>query len=663
MSMCKSAMLLIINRIIDKGCTLPTAYCRLLILFLLLTSHISFSQNVSCPKSENKKAVKAYQEAADLFKSHKDWDKARSLLESAIDEDPEFADAYLLQGKLAEKKKDDKTMEQSYLKVIELCPELDAEVYFQLGWMYFDLKKYKEAEKPLKKFLEFDKLNEAHAKKAEDMLAKAKLISHPVPFDPKPVKDISTADPEYLPYITPDNKFAFFTRRYDSQDKNSVTGTQSVEKFMIAQKVSGGVYDKGKPLPLPFNSRKSNNEGGASITINNQHLFFTVNINGNFDICTSDFVDGHWSEIRNLGPNVNDPKQWDSQPSISSDGKTLYFASSRDSLTGTDIYKTTKDANGNWTKAVKLSSKINTNGNEKSPFIHPDNHTLYFSSDSLPGLGGYDIFMTKLDSADNWSTPVNLGYPINTDADEVGFFVSLDGKKGYFASNKLGGSGGYDIYSFDLYPGARPDTVFLVEGVVADENEKTPIPAKVEIKDVVTKKITRIEADSVTGKYAAVIKFDHDLMLTVKKEGYAFQSQYISNSDSAMRELMKVDLAIKKIELGEQYTLHDILFSTNSYSINDTIKAVLDNFSEFLKDNPKVKLQLEGFTDNVGAPSDNITLSNNRAKTVYDYLLDKNIQPSRLTYKGFGDAKPVASNSTEEGRAKNRRTVFVITAK
>jgi outer membrane protein OmpA-like peptidoglycan-associated protein len=552
-------------------------------------------------------------------------------------------------------------MEQSYLKVIQLCPDLDAEMYFQLGWLYFDLKKYKEAEKQLKKFLEFDKLNEAHAKKAEGMMVKANLLSHPVSFDPKPVKDISTADPEYLPYISPDNEFAFFTRRFDMQDKNSVTGSQSVEKFMMAERVANGIYDKGKPMPLPFNSKKSNNEGGASITIDNQHLFFTVNINGNFDICTSDFVDGHWTEIRNLGPNVNDPVQWDSQPSISSDGKTLYFASARDSSTGTDIYKTTKDANGNWTKAVKLSSKINTNGNEKSPFIHPDNHTLYFSSDSLPGLGGYDIFMTKLDSAGNWSTPVNLGYPINTEADEVGFFVSTDGKKGYYASNKLGQS--YDIYSFDLYPAVRPDTVLLVKGVVADESEKNPVSARVEIKDVITQKITPIEADSVTGRYAAVVKFNHDLMLTVKKKGYAFQSQYISHKDSNFHEPVKVDLAIQKLKLGEQYTLHDILFLTNSYDINDTIKAVLDNFADFLKDNPSIKLALNGYTDNIGDSQDNIKLSNNRAKTVYDYLVSKGIDPERLSYKGLGDTRPVASNNTDEGRAKNRRTVFVITAK
>src|SRR6185369_16745176 len=376
-----------------------------------------------CPKSQNKKAIKYFQQAVDLFRLRK-YSEALPIIAKAIDEDPEFSDAYLLQGNIALHKHEDKTMEQSFTKVIELCPELDAEMYFQLGWFYFDMKRYKEAQTVLKKFLEFDKLNEDHAMKAENMLIKAKLISHPVPFDPKPVEGISTSDPEYLPYISPDNELAFFTRRFELKDKNMLVPA-SVEKFMFATKTLG-VFDRGSPMPLPFNQHNSNNEGGATITVDNKHLYFTVNKNGNFDICGSDFEDGSWGEIYNLGPQVNDPKQWDAQPSVTPDGNTLYFASARDSLSGIDIYVSHKNAEGKWMKAKKLPSTINTNGNDKSPFLHSDSKTLYFSSDSLPGLGGYDIFISKLGDDGNWGKPVNLGYPINTEADEVGFFVSTD---------------------------------------------------------------------------------------------------------------------------------------------------------------------------------------------------------------------------------------------
>ncbi len=633
------------------------------ILVSVLSYSVSFqasAQQGDCPKSQNKKAIKYFEEASDLFKQRK-YREAFPIIGKSIDEDPEFADAYLLQGNIALHKHDDKTMEQSFIKVTEFCPDLDAELYFQLGWFYFDLKKFKEAEASLRKFLEFDKINENHAQQAERMLIKTKLITHPVPFDPKPLEGISTSDPEYLPYISPDNELAFFTRRFEQQDKNMLVPA-SVEKFMFAMRANG-TFDKGAPMPLPFNQHNSNNEGGATITVDNKHLYFTVNKNGNFDICGSDFEDGSWGQIYNLGPNVNDPKQWDAQPSVAPDGNTIYFASARDSLTGIDIYATNKNAEGKWMKARKLPPTINTNGNDKSPFLHSDSKTLYFSSDSLPGLGGYDIFMSKFGDDGNWSKPVNLGYPINTEADEVGFFVSTDGKTGYFASNKLQGGGGFDIYYFDLYPQARPERVRLQKGNVNVDNEEQPVSATIEIKNTVTKQITKINVDSVTGKYAFVVNFENDLMLTVKKDGYAFESQYLSSNDTANFLPVKQNFSLMEIKVGGQYPLHDILFATNSFEINDTIKTVLNDFAEFLNENSSLHVDINGHTDNVGDHQSNVMLSDNRARTVYEYLVSKGIKQARLAYKGFGETKPVASNEQEEGRAKNRRTVFVVTAK
>ncbi len=621
-----------------------------------------YSQESHCSTSEDKKAVKFFDEAKAAFKSRK-YEDAKNAVGKAIDADPEYGDAYLLQAEIALKKKDDNLMLDSYKKVIEICPDADPESYFQLGWFYYDTKKWKEAETYLKKFVAFDRINEDHGSKAELMLLRASLYAHPVQFNPVVVKDISSPDPEYLPYISPDNELAFFTRRFELKDKNMLT-PQSAEKFMIAKLQPNGNYDRGKPMEDPFNRSTSNNEGGATITIDNKHLFFTVNTKGNFDICTSDFVEGKWTEITNLGPNVNDPKQWDSQPSVSSDGKTLYFASARDSVSRIDIYKTTKDESGNWKRAVKLSSKINTNGNDKSPFIHSDSRTLYFSSDSLPGLGGYDIFKCQMDENENWGKPVNLGYPINTDADEVSFFVSTNGRTGYFASNKLNnGVGAFDIYSFDLYTEARPDQVYFQKGDMNGKENEEVINATIEVKDAITKKLTKIDVDSVTGEYAFIVNFKNDLLISVKKAGYAFESDYIHSLDSANLKVKTVDIELKKLEVGGQYTLHDILFGTNSVELNDTIKTVLDEFAEYLKENQKLQVALHGHTDNVGNPADNLVLSNNRAKAVFDYLASKGIEKSRLSFKGFGETKPLASNSTEVGRAKNRRTVFVVNSK
>jgi outer membrane protein OmpA-like peptidoglycan-associated protein len=546
-------------------------------------------------------------------------------------------------------------------KAIELCEGIDPEAYYQLGWLEYDMKRYKDAEKHLNRFLEFDKINEEHGTKANTMLVRAKLYANPVAFEPKPVPGISTVDPEYLAIISPDDEYIFFTRRYDQAQRGLIT-TTSVEKFMIAKRTNG-VFDKGIPMDYPFNQKAIGNEGGATITIDNKHLFFTVNKDGNFDIYYSDWNATYWDDITNMGPAVNDPKQWDSQPSVSADGNTLYFASARDSLTGIDIYVTHRGADGKWTKAKKLPAPINTNGNDKSPFIHQDGHTLYFSSDSLPGLGGYDIFMSRMDAKGNWSQPVNLGYPINTEADEVGFFASTDGNYGYYASNTMKGNSGFDVFYFPLHPKARPEAVMLQRGEVKADGKDSMVSATIELKNTFTNELTRINVDSVTGQYAFVANLDHDVVVTIKKKGYAFESEYISANDSSNIGPVKKNILLEKIDVGKSYTINDILFETNSFQINDTIKAVINEFADYLVLNPKLTVTIEGHTDNVGNPTDNLILSQNRAKSIYDYLVSKDIDKSRLSYKGYGETKPIASNSSPEGRAKNRRTVFKVIAK
>jgi outer membrane protein OmpA-like peptidoglycan-associated protein len=363
-----------------------------------------------------------------------------------------------------------------------------------------------------------------------------------------------------------------------------------------------------------------------------------------------------------MGPNVNDPKQWDSQPSVTPDGSKLYFASARDSLSGIDIYVTQKKEDGTWARAKKLSPVINTNGNDKSPFIHLDCKTLYFSSDSLPGLGGYDIFMSTLDDKGNWSTPMNLGYPINTEEDEVGFFVSTDGTNAYFSSNRFAG-GGYDIYSFELYNKARPEAMNTIKGFVTGDNGEGPIAPIIEIRDVVTQEMQKIEVDKVSGEYAFIASRGHDQLMTIKKPDYAYESKYISAKDSTPPIAVKQHIELKNVEVGKQYTLNDVYFATNSFVINTTTKIILDDFAKYLKETPRMRVAINGHTDNVGNDQDNMVLSENRAKTIYEYLLSQNIDKARLSYKGFGATKPISSNSTEDGRARNRRTVFVVTAK
>ena len=630
-------------------------------ILLIYNCTPALSQGIAlCPTSTSKKAVKLFEEAKSAKKAKKDYQEIKELCMDAAEEDTAYAEPWLLLGDAAYGKKDFPTMKKAYSRLIELCADADAVAHYRLGTYLYDTKKYEEATKYLKSFLEFATTDEPKNKEAETLLFRAKMIANPVPFNPQIVKGVSTADPEYLAIITADNEYCYFTRRFEQSSKGSLT-PQSVEKFLVAKRSQNGEFDKGEPMPPPFNQHASNNEGGATVTKDNKFLYFTKNENGNFDLFYSEKIKGVWGEITNLGENVNDKKQWDSQPSIAPDGKTLYFASYRDSVYGTsDILVTTKQ-NGSFSKASPLS--INTNGNEKSPFIHPDSKTLYFSSDSLPGMGGFDIYMVKKNADNKWGKPINLGYPINTEADEVGFFVSTDGQRGYFASNKLSGAGGYDIYSFDLPLDKRPEKVLFVKGQVKGDNDEIPLAAKIEMRNLATSEVMEVDYDSLTGDYASVVLFDADYIMTVKKEGYAYNSEYFSQEDSTIKGVVSRELDVKKMTVGQAYKLNNILFSTSSSELNKASKNIISDFAEFLKSNPKMIVAIHGHTDSAGDADANMKLSQDRANSVYNFLIKSGINASRLSYKGFGQTKPVTGNDTEEGRAKNRRTEFVIVTK
>ncbi len=614
-----------------------------------------------CPPSTSKKANKLFDEAKSARKSKKDFKEIKELLLKSTEEDTAFAEPWLMLGDVAFGKKDYPTMKRAYSRLIELCPDADANAHYRLGTYLYDTKKYPEATIYLKSYLEFATTDEPKNKEAETLLLRAKMIANPVPYNPTLLKGVSTVDPEYLAIISPDNDWCYFTRRFELSNKGSLT-PQSVEKFMFAHREPNGEFTKGEPMPLPFNQLTSNNEGGATSSKDNKFLFFTKNENGNFDLFYSEKIKGLWGPITNLGENVNDPKQWDSQPSLSSDGKTLYFASYRDSVFGTSDIMVTTRSNGSFSKATPLTV-INTNGNEKSPFIHPDNRTLYFSSDSLPGMGGFDIFMIKKDSKNGWSKPINLGYPINTEADEVGFFVSTDGQKGYFASNKLSGAGGYDIYSFDLPADKKPEKVLFVKGQIKNDNEDIPLAAKIELRNLATSEIMQVDYDTITGDYSSVVLFDSDYIMTVKKEGYAYNSEYYAKDDSTIQGVVTRPLELKKLNVGEAYKLNNILFATSSSELNSASQNIILDFANFLKENPRVIVSIHGHTDSAGDPDANLKLSNERANSVYSFLIKSGINASRLSFKGFGQSKPVVANDTEEGRAKNRRTEFVIVSK
>ncbi len=648
--------------------------CFLIILLPGLKAQLASD---SCKIKLEKKTEKTYQEGIDYLKRG-NYNLAGQQMRKVISEESGCVDAYFVLGLVNFKKADNnfREAEKNLRKVIELCPSYDVYAYYYLGEIYYGEENYALALKNLDEFLkDVDKIKKDEDYNRAVSLQKyskfyLEMTGHPVPFTPQVVEGISTPQNEYLPILSPDNQMALFTREIKIEPgKNSLfRETKMKERFLYSMRNPDGKFEEGEEMPEPFNV--NDNEGGATLTADNNTLYYTVckfdNVKKylNCDIYYSENVNGDWSPIKSVSNKINLPGSWESQPTISADGRTLYFVSDRSGgFGGYDIYRSIKSESGEWGTPINLGPLINSTGNEKSPFFHPDEKTLYFSSDGWMGLGGYDIFYSKLDDHGLWTKPKNIGYPINSPDDEVGFFVSTDGMQGFFASNKFNGKGGWDLYSFELYDAARPEKVLLIRGNIKSEYSAEPVKAHIELKNLDTKKISNIPMDSVTGNYVAVAPFNSDYIMTVKKEGHVYESRYIAKVDSMFKLPARIDIEMKPIELNKSYRINDIYFPFNSFDLTMESKAVLDQLIDFLSESQNISIQIQGHTDNIGNDASNLKLSESRAHSVYNYLIEKGIAEKRLTYKGFGKAMPVAENDSEEGRARNRRTVFVITKK
>lgn len=664
---------------------------KLFIITAILYSGIIIGQESNCPEPK-KKALKYFNAAKSGTTAER-----KKLLYEAIKVDPEFLEAYDEMANIAEKEADrafnaanvrgfqqKEAMKLKYWKKInEICPDY-RNFYFaiQLGDFYFGQRKFAEAKPYYQQVLSSPnafKKDERYAyERVQDIEGYEELISKKVPFNPEKVEGPSTGYDEYLPMLSPDNRYLFFTRKMPDEEKKAFDSGYK-ELFIKSRKTMGDNFSGGIPMGDPFNMGQY--QGGVSVSVNNKMLFITIvdvipyrgknragfgQMFDNADIYFSEFKDGQWSKLESIGSHINTETTWESQPSISADNKTLYFSRVMDPFGGDiDIWKTERQPDGTWGKAENLGAPINTPGDEKSPFMHSDSYTLYFSSNYHIGMGGYDIFYAKMDpQTGEFKKPKNIGNPINTKDDEHGFIVSRDGDRAYFGSSS--DDKNLDLYSFELYEEARPKAVVFVNGAIKNNLGEVPEGAEVKIKNTKTNQEVDAVIDKETGDYVAVVAVDkdEDLMLTAKKKGFAFSSQLISSDAVVIGKPIKTEkLEIKPIEVGEAYKINNINFATNSFELNNKIVLVLTEFIEFLNENPTVKVAIHGHTDNVGDPKENMLLSENRAKAVYNYLVIEDIDPSRLSFKGFGETKPIAKNNSEEGRAKNRRTEFVIVGK
>ncbi|MFO8235632.1 MAG: OmpA family protein [Bacteroidales bacterium] len=633
--------------------------------------------------TSSKKAIENFEKGYKQY-NLREYDAALEFLDKAIKKDDEFVEAYIIKGQVFEAlEKPGKALENYHIAT-GLNPDFHPSLFYSMGLLYQNLGEYEKAKSKLEEFLEFRDTGPIYKEKAKLRIESCNFaieqLNNPVDFEPENLgSSINSEHDDYWPSISADGKTLVFTRLIPMEnDENreremsqipeerrkfiEAMNPKAQEDFFVSYKTDTG-WSRARNIGSPLNTDK--NEGAQSLSADGRTMYFSAcNRNdgkGSCDIYVSYKQDGEWSKPENLGSPVN-TKAWESQPSISPDGKTLYFTSNRSGGEGKkDIWKSNLKDDSTWTKPETLGDSINTREDDMAPYIHSDNQTLYFSSAGWPGMGRLDLFKSQKIDDTGWSEPQNLGYPINTHKDEVGFIVNSLGTTAYYSSSR-DENYGEDILKFNLPEEVRPIASSYMQGKVYDDNNGEPLKARFELisKDE-ERLIMESHSDNKDGKFLVSIPTNNDYVLNVSKDGYLFYSDnFEMKGEHEITEPFSKDIPLKPIKEGEKMVLRNVFYELDSYHLKDESRVELNKLFDLLKNNPEMNIEISGHTDSLGTNEYNIELSENRANSVYEYLIEKGIEEERLNYKGYGETQPVAPNETSEGRALNRRTEVKI---
>ncbi len=593
-----------------------------------------------------------------------------------------------------------KTESVQYLeKAIELDPKVSPDVNYLLAQGYHlqseftkAIDKFKEYKKSLSP-VNLGKEGKEIDKKIQECELGKELTNKPSRVFIDNIGDvINSSNPDYNPIVNADESVMMFISRRDNTTGGGTDPLDFVyyEDIYISNNDNGtwGTPENpGKPLNSDFN------DAVVGISPDGQTLLIFKGTNGG-DIYECKLKGDKWSNPKSLNNNIN-TSYHESSASFSYDGRTIYFVSDRPGgFGGRDIYVSKINAAGEWDVAKNLGATINTPYDEEGVFMHPDGKTLYFSSKGQKTMGGYDIFKT-VNINGQWSTPENLGYPINTPDDDVFFSISANGIHGYYSSAKTGGLGGFDIYTITFLGAEKPlicstednllvclskavrepifekkveiqtNFVTLLKGRILDEKTNEPLGAVIEITDNAKNEIvSSFESNSVTGKYLVSLPSGFNYGIAVKSDGYLFYSENLDIPAASEYKEIEKDIKMKKIEVGNKVVLKNIFFDFGKATLRSESIGELNRLAKLMKDMPTLKIEVSGHTDNIGTHDANQTLSEKRALAVYDYLVQQSgIERDRMTYVGYAYDQPIATNATEEGRQLNRRTEFKVTGK
>lgn len=622
-----------------------------------IESSICYSQGFH---TSSNKALKIYNEGITAF-DYLNYDKAEINFKEAISVDPKFYEAYMMLGELMAKRRRYSEAVSNYRAAVKIDSLFYRPVFFNLANSEMMSGDYYNALIHFNVYIAQPDMSdknriiaEKNAKNCEFALS---AIKNPVPFNPINIgSSINTTDDEYWPSITADGQILMFTRQTNSGERKFGISPQQ-EDFYLSY-LSDNSWQKATNAGAPLNTEQ--NEGAQTLSSSGNYMFFTAcdrtGGQGSCDIYFSYYNEGNWSEPSNLRWPVN-TTSWESQPSISADGRILYFTSSRPGgVGGKDIWYSRLDDKNLWTHPVNMGKTINTEGDEMSPFIHFDGKTLYFASDGRLGMGGFDIYMSRMNDDSTWTDPANLGYPINTYNDEMGLVIESNGQKAYFSSvrNNLNGK---DIFTFNLYESARPSPVSYLKGKVYDKETGRLLSAKYELVDLSTGRLIVKGSTSETGNFLVCLPSGFNYGLNISKQGYLFYSDnFMFEGLHTVAEPYVKKISLNPIKIGEKMQLSNVFYEIDSWELKKESITELNNLADLLSENMSLVMEIGGYTDSTGSANYNILLSEKRALSVVTYLINKGISSDRLRFKGYGNTSPIGTNDTSEGRKLNRRT-------
>lgn len=613
----------------------------------------------------DKKSMKLYKKAKKLSKTG-ETQKAIDLFEKLLDREPTLLDAYLSLGGLHYRQEAYEEAINYFERAATMTPSELPELDYALATSYEELEQYAAAASAYDRYLAIADSTEQKYGRAKlhsrDMHFAAEATANPVPFDPHIISGVSSVYTEYMPVVRGDGDEMIFIRR-----------TRNQEDLYTARRIDDTTFAAQVPI-AELNTK--GNEGIHSISADGRILVFTacgrMDGYGQCDLYYSKREGDSWSRPINMGKRVNSAST-DSGPSLTADGRGLYFGSDRiGGVGGKDIYYTQLKADGTWYRPVNIGAAVNTPMHEEAPFIHQDGVTLYFRSNGRAGMGGFDIYYSRWQKEEGWSTPTNMGYPINTKGSEGGLTVSLDGRTAYYASDRDDLDQvrrDLDIYRFALPEAARPQHVTFVRGRVTDASTSEGLPATLVLHNVTEDKLRqRVNTDN-EGYYFVALPVGQAYSFTAEKEGYLFYSEhYQLDSAKTAVDPFRLDIALSPVPeeddsgttIDAPVVLNNMFFATGSAELQASSQQEVQRLIDILVQYPDKSMVIVGHTDIVGQPADNRQLSRDRAHAVRLAILAGGVAADRVRALGLGESQPIADNSTEQGQQRNRRVEFYL---